>query len=109
MNRYLVEMQLAPQAFAAFVKNPSDRLQANIPVNAALGGKLTDYYFVVGTNTVYCVMEFPDQLSMEAVTMAILSSGSVLSSKCVSILTAAEAVEAMEMASKTLYRSPEAQ
>ena len=28
MNRYLVEMQLAPQAFAAFVKNPGDRKQA---------------------------------------------------------------------------------
>ncbi|MEZ4864202.1 MAG: GYD domain-containing protein [Caldilineaceae bacterium] len=106
MNRYLVEMQLAPQAFAAFVKNPSDRQQANAPVNAALGGKLVEYYFGVGSNTVYCIMEFPDQVSLEAVTMAILASGSVLASKCVGILTASEAVAAMEMAGGAGYRAP---
>lgn len=106
MTRYLVEMQLAPQAFAAFVKNPSDRKAANAPVNAALGGHLVEYYFSVGSNTVYCIMEFPDQVSLEAVTMAILASGSVLSSKCVGILSAAEAVAAMEMAGDAGYRAP---
>ncbi|MEZ4661462.1 MAG: GYD domain-containing protein [Caldilineaceae bacterium] len=106
MNRYLVEMQLAPQAFAAFIQNPSDRQQANAPVNAALGGKLVEYYFSVGSNTVYCIMEFPDQVSLEAVTMAVLASGSVLSSKCVGILTAAETVAAMGMAGGAGSRAP---
>ncbi len=106
MNRYLIEMQLAPAAFAAFVKNPSDRREANAPVNAALGGNLVEYYFGVGSNTVYTIMEFPDQMSLEAVTMSVLASGSVLSSKCVGILTASEAMAAMEMAGGAGYRAP---
>jgi uncharacterized protein with GYD domain len=106
MNRYLFEMQLAPQAFAAFVKNPSDRRQANAAVAEALGGTLGEYYFAVGSNTIYTIMEMPDHVSVEAAAMSVLTGGVVTGMKCVGILTAAEAVAAMEMAGGAGYRAP---
>ncbi|MCB9150329.1 MAG: GYD domain-containing protein [Caldilineaceae bacterium] len=106
MPRYLVEMQLAPQAFAAYVNNPSDRFQANATVVEAVGGTLVEFWFVVGSNTIYNVMEVPDGAKMEALAMAVLASSAVTSVKCVSILTAAEAVAAMEMAGSAGYRAP---
>ncbi|MEZ4681298.1 MAG: GYD domain-containing protein [Caldilineaceae bacterium] len=107
MNRYLVEMQLAPQAFAAFVKNPGDRFQANAAVVEAVGGKFIEYWFGVGSNTVHLVVEMPDGTRMEALVMSVLAGGVVTSVKSVQILTASEAVAAMEMAGGAGYRAPE--
>lgn len=106
MNRYLFEMQLAPQAFAAFVKNPADRYQANAAVAESVGGRLIDYYFAVGSNTIYTIMEVPDPVKVEALTMAVLAGGVVTNIKTVQVLTASEAVAAMEMAGSTGYRAP---
>jgi len=109
MNRYLVEMQLAPQAFTAFVKNPGDRQQANIAVVESVGGTFINYWFAVGSNTIYLVVEAPDGTKMEALTMASLAGGVVTNVKTVQILTASEAVAAMEMAGNTGYRAPASQ
>ena len=106
MIRYLVEMQLAPQAFAGFVKNPGDRQQANAAVVESVGGKLVEYWFTVGSNTVHLVVEIPDGARMEALVMSVLASGMATNVKSVQILTAAEAVAAMEMAGGTGYRAP---
>lgn len=106
MNRYLFEMQLAPAAFAAFVKNPGDRRQANAAVIESLGGKLVEYYFSIGSNTVFTIQEMPDHISVEAATMAVMAGGAVTSARCVGILTAAEAVEAMQKAGGAGYRAP---
>lgn len=108
MNRYLVEMQLAPQAFAAFVKNPSDRFQPNAAVVATVGGKLVEYWFAVGSNTIYTVMEVPDGTKMEALAMSVLAGGVVTGIKTVQIITASEAVAAMAMAGGAGYRAPAA-
>lgn len=106
MARYLYEMVLAPQAFAALVKNPGDRIEANRAVVESVGGELLEYYFAVGTNTVYTIMEIPDTLSAEALTMAVLAGGAVTSIRATAILTSAEAVDAMKMAGGTGYQPP---
>ena len=106
MARYLFEMELTPQAFAAFIKDPGDRGQANRAVIESVGGELLEYYFVVGSNTIYVIEEIPDEIAVEALTMAVLASGAVASIKCTGILTSAEAVEAMKMAGNVGYRPP---
>ncbi len=106
MNRYLCKMQLAPQAFAAFIKNPGDRRQANAAVAESVGGTLVEYYFAVGSNTIYTIMEVPDGTKLEALTMAVLAGGAVTSIETVGILTASEAVAAMAMAGGAGYQAP---
>ncbi len=106
MARYLLEVGIVPNMFNALIQNPQDRAQANRPVFEAVGGKLQEYYFAVGHNTVYVVAEMPDEVSVEALTMAVLAGGTVTSIKATAILTAAEAMAAMKQAGTLGYRPP---
>lgn len=51
-------------------------------------------------------MEMPDGARMEALVMSVLAGGVVTNVRTVQILTASEAVAAMEMAGVTGYRAP---
>jgi uncharacterized protein with GYD domain len=106
MARYLQEFELTPQAFASFVANPGDRGQANRAVVESVGGKLVEYYFGVGTNKIYLIAEYPNEVAFEALARSVLASGIITSAKTVAILTSAEAVEAMKMAGSAGYRPP---
>lgn len=106
MARYLFEIELAPQAFAAFIKNPGDRGQANRAVIESVGGNLVEYYFAVGSSKVYLIAENLNEMSAQALIIAVLAGGVVACVKSVAILTSAEAVEAMKMAGGTGYRPP---
>ena len=106
MARYLMQITLVPQAFTALVQNPDNRAEAVRPIFEAMGGRLEEYYFAVGENTVYTLGEMPDHVSMEALTMAVLAGGAVTSTKSTAILTAKEAVDAMKKAKDVGYRPP---
>ena len=81
MPRYLLRISASADTWAAMIKDPSDRLEANRTVVESMGGKLEGYYFVVGENEIVELLEMPDDVSMEAITMAILASGAVKSIK----------------------------
>ena len=68
MARYLVRLSASADTWAAMIKNPSNRLEANRPVVESMGGKLEGYYFVVGENEIVELIEMPDEVSMEAIT-----------------------------------------
>jgi uncharacterized protein with GYD domain len=106
MARYLLEVGVTPETFGTLMKNPQDRAKATRPVFEAFGGSLDEYYFAVGQTTVYLVGEMPDEVSIEAMTMAVLAGGAVTSIKFTPILTAAEAMQAMEKAADAMYRPP---
>jgi hypothetical protein len=55
---------------------------------------------------VYVLAQIPNEVSVEALTMATLAGGAVTSVKSTAILTAAEAVEAMQKASTLGYQPP---
>jgi uncharacterized protein with GYD domain len=106
MARYLLEVGVTPETFGTLMKNPQDRAKGTRPVFEAFGGSLDEYYFAVGQANVYLVGEMPDEVSVEAMTMAVLAGGAVTSIKFTPILTAAEAMQAMERAADAMYRPP---
>ncbi len=106
MPRYLLRLSASSDTWAAMIKDPSNRFEANRPVVESMGGKLEGYYFVVGENEIVELLEMPDDVSMEAITMAILASGAGKSIKTSTLLTAEEAMEAMRRASNVGYRPP---
>ena len=106
MRRYLLRLSASADTWAAMIKDPSNRLEANRPVVESMGGKLEGYYFVVGENEIVEIIEMPDDVSMEAITMAILASGAAKSIKTSTLLTAEEALEAMRRADNVGYRPP---
>ncbi|MCH8061598.1 MAG: GYD domain-containing protein [Chloroflexi bacterium] len=106
MPRYLLGLSASADTWAAMIKDPSNRLEANRPVIESIGGKLEGYYFVVGENEIVELVDMPDDVSMEAITMAILASGAAKSVKTSTLLTAEEAMEAMRRAGDVGYRPP---
>ena len=106
MGRYLIKAQLKPEAMASIIQNPQDREEALRPVFEAMGGSLEKYYFAVGENNVYVLAEIPDHTSAEAITMAVLASGAIASTKATALLTAQEAIDAMKKAGDIVYKPP---
>jgi len=106
MARYLYEMSLTPAVFATLLKNPQDRAEATRPMVERLGGTLEEYYFGVGQSTIFVICEFPGPVTAEALTIAVMAGGALTSCKATPILTAAEAVEAMQKAGDIVYRPP---
>lgn len=106
MARYLLEVDVAPQTFGALIKRPQNRADAIRPMFEAVGGKLEEYYFVVGGSRVYLLCDVPDALSLEALTMATLGGGAVTSFRAIPLMTAAEAEQAMRNAKDVAYRPP---
>lgn len=68
-----------------------------------MGGKLEGFYFVLGENEIVEILDMPNDISMEDITIAIFASGAVESIKASTLLTAEEA---MRRASKVGYRPP---
>ena len=108
MTRYLIQFSPSVPGYGAVIKNPQDRAEATRPMFEALGGTLEVYYFAVGENTVYLIGELPDEVSLEALLMVVMAGGAVTDQRAVPILTAAEAVAAMEKAAEASYRPPSA-
>jgi uncharacterized protein with GYD domain len=106
MARYLLQVCIKPEAYTPMIQNPQDRGEAVRPVFEAVGGRLEEYYFAVGENTVYVLCEVPDLTSLEALNMAVLAGGAIASIKATGILTAKEAVDVMKKAGDVVYRPP---
>jgi uncharacterized protein with GYD domain len=88
------------------MKNPQDRGEAVRQVFEAAGGKLEEYYFAIGENTVYVMAEIPDQANLGAICMATLAGGAIASLKTTALQTAQEAVDVMKKAAEVAYRPP---
>ena len=109
MAKYLWELGLAPgQTFQTLIQNPQNRAEAVRPMFQAMGGGLDEYYFVVGGDKVFALGDMPDDVSLEAITMAVVAGGAVTSMKAHRLMTAADAVEAMQKAKDVTYKPPTA-
>jgi hypothetical protein len=106
MVRYLSEFEYTPQAFASFLKSPSDRFAALAPLYAANHCKLEAMYLAEGSSTAFTIITTESVESAEALSMAILATGMIVGLKSTPILTTSEAVEAMRKASSVLYKPP---
>ncbi|MBP7240915.1 GYD domain-containing protein [Amaricoccus sp.] len=108
MPFYLYQIAYSPEAIKAMVANPQDRTAAAAKLIEAIGGKLHHLFFAFGKFDVVCLIEGPDDRMMAAGALAVAAAGTVSRSETVKLLTAAEAKEAMGMASKATaaYKAP---
>jgi uncharacterized protein with GYD domain len=108
MSFYLYQMSYTADAVKALVANPSDREAAARKLIEGLGGKLHHLFFAFGQHDVICLVEGPDDQMMAAGAMAVAASGAASSSSTVKLMTAAEAMGAMQKAGKAIgsYRPP---
>jgi uncharacterized protein with GYD domain len=103
---YLIQVAYTPDAWAAMVKHPQNRLDAVRPVVEKLGGKLEHAWLAFGEYDVISVVEMPDNTNAAAFAMAAAAGGAMKAFKTTPLLSVEEGVEAMRKAQGAGYRPP---
>jgi len=106
MARYMIQASYTTTAVAELIRNPQDRLAALQPLLDQLGGSLTSFDFAFGDYDLVAIGEFPDNVTMAALSMAITASGGFSAFKTTVLIPMNEAVEAMRKAGSISYRPP---
>ncbi|MFF4699732.1 GYD domain-containing protein [Streptomyces chattanoogensis] len=104
MPKYLIQANYTAQGTKGLLsEGGSGRRAAVERVVGSCGGTLESMYFAYGDTDLYCIVDFPDHLSMAAVSMAVRASGAV-ESKATPLLT----VEEIDAAAKqdVAFRPP---
>ncbi|WP_127900879.1 GYD domain-containing protein [Solirhodobacter olei] len=108
MAFYLYQLSYTPEAMKAMISHPSDRRAAAEKIISAVGGKLHNMFFAMGTWDVICLIEGKDDMSAAASAMVVGASGTVASASTVKLLTMEEAAAAMKLAHSVAasYKAP---
>lgn len=103
MPRYMYEVAYTPEAWAALVKKPQDRIEAIRPAVRKLGGKIESAYFAFGDYDIVAIANMPDNVSAAAFSLAVSAGGSVKSIRTTPLMTIREGMRAMRQAKRSGY------
>jgi len=106
MPLFLSQVAYNEAGWQALVSNPQNRADAIRSVIENLGGRLINSYLSFGDYDVVLISEFPDNVSVAALSMAAAAGGAIRSVKTTPLMEASEALEALRKASAAGYRAP---
>ncbi|HEY1276436.1 MAG TPA: GYD domain-containing protein [Thermoleophilaceae bacterium] len=104
MPHYLMQVAYNQHGVAGLVKEPQDRIAKVTPAIEAMGGSVECAYYAFGDHDIVLICEMPDNASAAAFALAVGAGGTVATYKTTVLLTADEAVEAMQKAAGSDYR-----
>jgi uncharacterized protein with GYD domain len=84
-----------PEAWAAQLKNPQNRVEIVSQLMQHLGGRFESVYFAFGDYDIVAVMDLPDNLSAAAASMVVSAGGSVKAIKTTPLMAVEEGIQAM--------------
>lgn len=108
MAHYLVQVAYTPEAWAAQIKNPQNRVEAVRPLLERLGARFETTYLAFGDYDIMFIMEAPDNVSAAAISLAVSAGGACKAYKTTPLMTVEEGIEAMRKAGQAAaaYRPP---
>ncbi len=106
MPYYMLQAAYTPEAWAAMVQNPQNRLEALRPVVEKLGGRIEGGWLAFGEHDVVLICQMPNNVSAAAFSMAGAAGGATRAVKTTPLMTTEEAMEAMRKASDVGYSPP---
>lgn len=106
MQDYLIQIAYTPEAIAKLLANPQNREEVTHSLVGKLGGKLKGFWVTLGDYDLVEIIELPDNVSAEALSMAVLAGGAVKMFKTTPLLSVNEGIEAMKKASELEYKPP---
>src|SRR5689334_6346913 len=106
MAHYLMEVGYTAEAWKTLVKKPTDRTKAIRPAIEKLGGSLESAYFAFGDYDLVLIVEFPDNVSAAAFSLAASAGGALRTIKTTPLLAISEGMGAMKLATQAGYRPP---
>ena len=106
MSKYLIQLAYTSDAWATQVKNPKSALDRATTVIESLGGKIESFYYAFGEYDVVAIIQFPDNASAGAFSVAASAGGAVKAIKMTPLMTIDEGMDMMRKASGAGYRAP---
>ena len=106
MARYLAMASYTSEAMEKLVNNPEDRGATLRELIEQLGGRVETFDFCFGAYHVTTIIEFPNDETMEALTMAVYASGAFKDLQITVLIPMENAVRAMTRARAAGYRPP---
>jgi uncharacterized protein with GYD domain len=106
MPHYLIQTSYTPESWAKMIKKPQDRVEVVRPAIEGLGGRIDAGYISFGEYDLAAIVEFPDNTSAAAFSIAVSSRGGVKAFKTTPLMTTAEAQAAMQIAGGSAYEPP---
>jgi uncharacterized protein with GYD domain len=103
---YLIQLAYTPDAWAAMLKQPQNRLEAVRPMVEKLGGKFQHAWLAFGEYDIVGVVELPENTDAAAFAMAVAAGGAAKAFKTTPLLSVEEGIEAMRKAQGAGYRPP---
>jgi len=108
MPHYLVQLSYTPEAWAAQLRDPRDRVEAVRPALEKVGGRFESAYLAFGEYDVVFIMEAPDNVAAAGFALSVAAGGAVKTYKTTPLLTIEEGIEAMRRGAEVaaVYRPP---
>lgn len=107
MALYMYQLSYTPEAVAAQIKNPHDRLEAFRPGLEAMGVKIVAGGYPLGDYDAVIIVEAADDTTAASVELAVTAGGAVKSSKTTRLLNGQERIESLRKAQESQYRPPQ--
>ena len=106
MQSYLVQVSYTPEAWAAMVKDPQNRLEAVRPAVEKLGGKFDHAWLAFGDYDLIGIIHMPENVDAAAFAISVAAGGGCKAFKTTPLLGLEEGIEAMRRAQGSGYRRP---
>jgi len=104
MPHYLQQVAYSQQGWEAVVANPQNRIEAVRPAIEKLGGKIESAWFSFGDYDIVVITEMPDNVSAAAIAIAFAAGGACKSVQTTPLISADEAVQALQKARTCGYQ-----
>ena len=106
MSKFLFEVQYSSEGLSGLAADgAAKRLRDVKSAIKSLGGKVESFHFALGDNDAVLIVDMPDAPSAAAASVAVGSTG-LATVRTTTLLTIAEADQAIEKAKGARYRPP---
>ena len=106
MAYYLVQAAYTGESWSTQIRNPQNALDRLRPAIEGLGGSIESAFYAFGDYDIIAILQFPDNVSAGAFSVAASAGGAVHSIKTTPLMTIDEGMEMMRKASGSGYRAP---
>ena len=108
MATFMIQGSYTPEAWAAQIKNPTERIAAVGQMMAPLGVTFDHYWYSFGDHDFVIIASGPGTVEAAAAVLAAYGGGALTSIKTTPLLTNDEALSAIKRASDVQYKVPAA-
>ena len=106
MPYYLGQVAYTHEAVQHMDEHPQNRIEAVRPAYEELGVTIREAFLAFGDYDVVLLLEAPDNVHMEALSLAVTAGGAIGHYKITPLMTWEEGAEAMRLAGESSYTPP---